>query len=105
MDRGRAWELDRLLEGGGGAPDDGVRAILHRLDQIKLLGGSIRGAISESNMELRPAKMRLESGGRETWHSGERKGRSRSEERKNKMASKREKSEERKKRDTGRKEM
>lgn len=42
-----------------------MRAILHRLDQIKLLGGSIRGAISESNMELRPAKMRLESRGRE----------------------------------------
>lgn len=40
-----------------------MRAILHRLDQIKLLGGSIRGAISESNMELRPAKMRLENWG------------------------------------------
>lgn len=42
-----------------------MRAILNRLDQIKLLGGSIRRAISESNMELRPAKIRLESRDRE----------------------------------------
>lgn len=83
-----------------------MRAILHRLDQIKLLGGSIRGAISESNMELRPAKMRLESKGRETGNCGERKGkRERVEKEKNNMASKREKSEERNNRDRGRKEM
>lgn len=72
-----------------------MRAILHRLDQIKLLGGSIRGAISESNMELRPAKMRLESWG--GGQSAERKGRRESGERKDKIASKREKSEEGKK--------
>lgn len=51
-----------------------MRAILNRLDQIKLLGGSIRGAISESNMELRPAKMRLESRDRGKEQSAERNG-------------------------------